>query len=48
MPEWATVMPRFGDQVLVIDRSAQTYLVVIKDSPDQDQWMDTSRKQDLH
>lgn len=42
LPEWATVIPRLGQSVLVIDRHAQTYLVIAKDSPDQDHWLATA------
>lgn len=38
LPDWATVTPRLGDRVLVIDRQSENYLVVLKDSPDQDRW----------
>jgi hypothetical protein len=37
-PDWATITPRRGDKVLVIDRQSQNYLVIVKDSPDQDYW----------
>lgn len=45
LPEWATVAPQLGDRVLLIDRHLQTYVVVLKDSPDQDTWFTTTRKQ---
>lgn len=38
LPEWATVIPRLGEKVLVIDRQAQNYIVIAKDSPDQEFW----------
>lgn len=43
LPLWATHIPKHGDTVLVIERSDQTYLyfVVLKDSPDQDRWLNT-------
>ncbi|MEB3210791.1 MAG: DUF1449 domain-containing protein [Leptolyngbyaceae bacterium] len=43
VPDWATQVPTFGDTVLVIERSEQTYLyfVVLKDSPDQAHWFST-------
>ncbi len=42
LPDWATIAPQRGEQVLVIERSQQTYLVVVKDSPDQDHWLANS------
>ncbi|MCS6814547.1 MAG: YqiJ family protein [Cyanobacteria bacterium] len=39
LPPWATIAPQRGEQVLVIERSHQTYLVIAKDSPDQDHWL---------
>lgn len=39
LPNWATIAPQRGDQVLVIERSHKAYLVVAKDSPDQDRWL---------
>lgn len=38
LPDWATIIPQRGEKVLVIERSESTYLVIVKDSPDQDQW----------
>jgi hypothetical protein len=38
LPDWANVMPNRGEKVLVIDRSDSTYIVIAKDSPDQDRW----------
>lgn len=39
LPTWATVVPCRGTQVLVIDRHPQGYLVVMKDSSDEQQWL---------
>ncbi len=39
LPTWATVVPRRGTEVLVIDRHPQSYLVVVKDSFDEQQWL---------
>lgn len=39
LPEWATVFPRRGDKVIVIDRLTQSYLVIAKDSLDQERWL---------
>jgi hypothetical protein len=38
LPEWATVIPQRGEEVLVIDRQPQAYLVIAKDSPDGERW----------
>jgi hypothetical protein len=38
LPDWAMVMPNRGEKVLVIDRNDSTYLVIVKDSPDQERW----------
>ncbi len=42
LPDWATIAPQRGESVLVIERSQQAYLVVVKDSPDQDRWLTNS------
>lgn len=44
LPEWATITVRRGAKVLVIDRQPQGYLVIAKDSPDQDQWLANSSR----
>ncbi|MDX2214046.1 MAG: DUF1449 family protein [Oculatellaceae cyanobacterium bins.114] len=38
LPDWATITPQRGERVLVIERLDSAYLVIVKDSPDQDQW----------
>jgi hypothetical protein len=38
LPDWATVTPHRGDQILVIDKNDNCYLVIVKDSSDQDKW----------
>ncbi|MDG2989829.1 YqiJ family protein [Candidatus Synechococcus calcipolaris G9] len=38
LPDWAQVQPRYGETVMIIDRQASYYLVLAKDSIDQDQW----------
>lgn len=49
LPEWATTIPARGSKVLVIDRTLHLYLVIAKDSPDQDQWLaNPSRLKDSH
>jgi hypothetical protein len=39
LPDWATITLRRGAKVLVIERSGGYYLVIAKDSPDQDRWL---------
>lgn len=39
LPEWAIAMPQRGDKVVVIDRAAQAYIVIARDSSDQDRWL---------
>lgn len=41
LPEWATVIPRRNEKVVVIDRQLQNYLVVAKDSSDQERWLES-------
>jgi len=39
LPEWATVVPRRGTPIVVIDyQDNQGYFVIAKDSPDEQQW----------
>ncbi len=38
LPEWATVIPQRGEEVLVIDQSPQAYLVIAKESLDAERW----------
>ncbi|MEW6498889.1 MAG: DUF1449 domain-containing protein [Cyanobacteriota bacterium] len=42
LPSWANVIPGRGTQVLVIDRRPHSYLVIAKDSSDEQQWLATS------
>lgn len=39
LPDWATVIPQRGMEVLVIDRQSQAYLVVASESSDRDRWL---------
>ncbi|MEO1207948.1 MAG: DUF1449 domain-containing protein [Cyanobacteria bacterium J06638_20] len=43
LPDWATITLRRGARVLVIERSGGYYLVIAKDSPDQDRWLSGSQ-----
>ncbi|MGB3188804.1 MAG: DUF1449 domain-containing protein [Limnoraphis sp.] len=42
LPEWATVIPLRGEEVLVIARQPQAYLVIAHNSPDSQQWLSNS------
>ena len=39
LPEWAKVIPHRGEQVLIIDRQKHSYIVIRKDSSDEDKWL---------
>jgi hypothetical protein len=41
LPDWATVIPERGIKVLVIERTAEGYVVICQDSSDQDHWFST-------
>ncbi len=41
LPDWATVIPERGIKVLVIERTAEAYIVICQDSSDQDYWFST-------
>lgn len=41
LPNWATVIPERGIKVLVIERTAEGYVVICQDSSDQDHWFST-------
>ncbi|MBC6418732.1 MAG: DUF1449 family protein [Prochloron sp. SP5CPC1] len=42
LPQWAKVVPQRGEQVLIIDRTQNGYLVIAKDSTDEELWLDNS------
>ncbi|MEB3278618.1 MAG: DUF1449 domain-containing protein [Lyngbya sp.] len=42
LPEWSTVIPQRGEEVLIISRQPQAYLAIAKDSPDQQRWLSDS------
>lgn len=44
LPDWANIIPYRGQKVLVIERQSQIYLVVAKDSSDQERWMANSSR----
>lgn len=44
LPEWAKIVPCRNQKVLVIDRQPKSYLVITKDSSDEDLWLENSSK----
>lgn len=42
LPDWAIAMPERGDKVIVIDRASEAYIVITRDSPDQERWLSRS------
>ncbi len=44
LPEWATIAPQRGDQVIVIENLPQNYLVIAKDTTDEQVWLANSLK----
>jgi hypothetical protein len=49
IPQWATIIPQRGQQVIVIDRRKSSYLVLAKDTSDEDRWLANSEStQDHH
>ena len=44
LPSWAKVVPGRGTQVLVIDRQPHNYLVIAKDSSDEQEWLMNSSR----
>ncbi|MFB2934522.1 DUF1449 domain-containing protein [Aerosakkonemataceae cyanobacterium BLCC-F154] len=44
LPEWAKVVPCRNQKVLVIDRQPKSYLVIAKDSSDEELWLENSSK----
>lgn len=41
LPDWAKVIPHRGEQVLIIDRQKHSYIVIRKDSSDEDKWFNS-------
>lgn len=44
VPEWATVIPRHGEAVIVIDRQQDVYLAIASNSPDKNHWLRITNK----
>lgn len=45
LPEWATVIPHYGQQILIIDQQQHSYIAIAKDSSDEDKWIDRINRQ---
>ncbi|WP_445638551.1 DUF1449 domain-containing protein [Nostoc sp. DSM 114161] len=46
LPDWGTVAPERGERVLIIEHKAQIYVVIAKDSPDHEHWLNNSSRRD--
>ena len=44
VPEWATVIPRHGEKVIVIDRTVDVYFAIASNSPDVNHWLRVTNK----
>ncbi|MGM3308200.1 DUF1449 domain-containing protein [Anabaena sp. WFMT] len=42
IPDWATIAPQRGEKVIVIELKQQIYLVIAKDTVDEERWLDSS------
>ncbi|MGJ5629045.1 DUF1449 domain-containing protein [Nostoc sp. CALU 1950] len=42
LPDWATIAPQRGEKVLIIEHKVQIYVVIAKDSPDEEHWLTNS------
>jgi hypothetical protein len=42
IPDWATIAPQRGEKVIVIELKQQIYLVIAKDSVDEEHWLNNS------
>ncbi|MEM9540621.1 MAG: DUF1449 domain-containing protein [Cyanobacteria bacterium P01_E01_bin.42] len=42
IPEWVTIIPQRGQQIIVIDRRKNSYIVLAKDTSDEDRWLANS------
>jgi hypothetical protein len=43
LPDWAKVIPYRGQEILIIDRYKHGYIVIAKDSSDEDKWLNSSK-----
>ncbi|RCJ22129.1 hypothetical protein A6S26_22455 [Nostoc sp. ATCC 43529] len=46
LPDWGTIAPERGERVLIIEHKAQIYVVIAKDSPDEEHWLNNSSRRD--
>ncbi|MBD2519843.1 DUF1449 family protein [Nostoc sp. FACHB-973] len=46
LPDWATIAPQRGERVLIIEHKAQIYVVIAKDSADEEHWLTNSSRRD--
>ena len=44
LPDWATVIPVRGQEILIIDQTEHSYLAIAKDSSDRDRWLNGINK----
>lgn len=42
LPDWATIASQHGEKVLIIEHKVQIYVVIAKDSPDEEHWLTNS------
>lgn len=48
LPEWATIAPQRGEKVIIIEYQPQKYIVIAKDSPDEEIWLANSSLKKLN
>lgn len=41
LPDWAKVIPHRGQEILIIDRQKHCFLVIAKDTSDEDKWLNS-------
>ncbi|MDZ8185226.1 MAG: DUF1449 family protein [Nostoc sp. ChiSLP02] len=46
LADWATIAPQRTERVLIIEHKAQIYVVIAKDSPDEERWLNNSSRRD--
>ncbi|MBL1199277.1 MAG: DUF1449 family protein [Nostoc sp. GBBB01] len=46
LPDWGIVAPQRGERVLIIEHQAQIYVVIAKDSHDEEHWLTNSSRRD--
>lgn len=48
LPAWATITPQHGQEILIIDRQENEYVVVAKDSLDEATWLRQQRQSQIN